>query len=191
MRWPPPPHHALIAGDAFFLAYLALAAHAASDATPHGMRRHASYDDEGIWFILIFTGLAFALSLGAIFALVREHDDGSKDPFMIATAAVSVLLGWLTLHTVMAFRYAHLYYKRRNPMHEEKHQDAAVLAFPGTDEPEFWDFLYYSVVVGMTAQVSDVQICTTRARRTTLLHGVASFFFNTVILALAVNIAVS
>ena len=71
------------------------------------------------------------------------------------------------------------------------HQDAAVLQFPGTDEPEFWDFLYYAAVVGMTAQVSDVQVMSTRARRTTLLHGLASFFFNTVILALAVNIAVS
>ena len=191
MRWPPPPHHALIAGDAFFLAYLLLAAYAARDWTPHGMRRHARYDDEGIWFILIFTGLAFLLSLGAIFALIRESDVGAKDPGMVATAAVSVLLGWLTLHTVMAFRYAHLYYKRGNPMHEKEHQDAAVLAFPGTDEPGIWDFLYYSLVLGMTAQVSDVQTCNTRVRRTSLLHGLASFFFNTVILALAVNIAVS
>jgi uncharacterized membrane protein len=62
--------------------------------------------------------------------------------------------------------------------------------FPGTQEPELSDFVYYSFVVGMTAQVSDVQVLTSRMRRTTLVHGVASFFFNTVILALAVNVAV-
>jgi uncharacterized membrane protein len=65
------------------------------------------------------------------------------------------------------------------------------LLFPGGQEPEPWDFLYYSFVVGMTAQVSDVAILTPRMRQLTLIHAVVSFFFNTVILAIVVNAAVT
>ena len=67
--------------------------------------------------------------------------------------------------------------------------DAGGLDFPGTEEPDALDFLYYSLVVGMTAQVSDVQVRTSAMRRFTLAHGVVSFFFNTVLIALAVNVA--
>ncbi|HEX2113690.1 MAG TPA: DUF1345 domain-containing protein, partial [Alphaproteobacteria bacterium] len=69
--------------------------------------------------------------------------------------------------------------------------DRAELAFPGTSEPTAWDFLYYSFVVGMTAQVSDVQILSTEMRRLTMAHGVVAFFYNTVLLALAVNLIVN
>jgi uncharacterized membrane protein len=99
-----------------------------------------------------------------------------------------VLLGWLTLHTVAAFRYAHLYYTPV-PSGTGASRDAGGLAFPSTSEPGPWDFLYYSLVIGMTSQVSDVQTLSAEMRRTTLVHGVTSFFFNTVILALAVNVA--
>jgi uncharacterized membrane protein len=103
---------------------------------------------------------------------------------------VIVLLGWLTLHSIAAFRYAHLYCERAESGNAEG-EDARGLAFPQTDEPASWDFLYYSFVVGMTAQVSDVQVLTMPMRRVTLVHSVISLFFNTVLLALAVNIAAS
>jgi uncharacterized membrane protein len=101
-------------------------------------------------------------------------------------AIASVLLGWLTLHTIAAFHYAHLYYAKAV---SSRGQDAGGLEFPDTNEPTGWDFLYYSFVVGMTAQVSDVQVLATPMRRLTLAHSVVSFFYNTVILALAVNLA--
>ena len=69
--------------------------------------------------------------------------------------------------------------------------DEKDLDFPGQGDPGAWDFLYYSFVVGMTAQVSDVQVTTTVMRRATLLHGVVSFFFNTVFIAMAVNAGVA
>ena len=106
----------------------------------------------------------------------------------LVLAILSVLLGWFTLHTVVAFRYAHLYYAPA-PETAGQARDARGLEFPGTREPDLWDFLYYSFVIGMTAQVSDVQVTSAVMRRTTLAHGVTSFFFNTVILALSVNIA--
>ena len=110
-----------------------------------------------------------------------------SDPLQLALALCGVLSGWLTLHTIAAFRYAHLYYARAS--HGGGQADAGGLAFPGTSEPATWDFLYYSFVVGMTAQVSDVDVQSSRMRRLTLAHGIASFFFNTVLLALAVNVA--
>jgi uncharacterized membrane protein len=87
----------------------------------------------------------------------------------------------------MALHYAHLFYSAPT-LHDGPATGG--LQFPETQEPEPWDFLYYSFVIGMTAQVSDVQVCSVAMRRVTLAHGVVSFFFNTVILALAVNVAV-
>jgi uncharacterized membrane protein len=169
----------IVAGDGFFAAYLASAGLLALRATPEDLRRHASYEDEGVTVILVLTIAAVALCLAAIFALLDEMGH----PLPLALAVASVLLGWATLHTVTAFRYAHLYYTAC------EHGDAAGLDFPGTEEPHMSDFLYYSLVVGMTSQVSDVQTLSSVMRRTTMAHGVISFFFNTVILALAVNIA--
>ncbi len=93
-------------------------------------------------------------------------------------------MGWALLHGLMGFRYAHLYYKP-NP-------DAG-LDFPGLKKagPGVVDFLYFSFTIGMTAQVSDVQVTTPQMRQTVLLHSILSFFYNTVILALAVNAAVA
>ena len=187
----------VVAGDAFFAAYLALSAWAAIGATTHDMRRAASYEDEGVLAILILTFFAVSLCLAAIFALLdQQHDpkaplEPETGPWTVAIAGASVLLAWLTSHTVMAFRYAHLYYSADDASGPGGAPDARGLDFPGTDEPQIWDFFYYSFVVGMTSQVSDVQASSARMRRATLIHSVASFVFNTVILALAVNIAVN
>jgi uncharacterized membrane protein len=93
------------------------------------------------------------------------------------------------LHTVAAFHYAHLYYTRTG--HDGASRDAAGLNFPDTEEPTSWDFLYFSFVIGMTAQVSDVQVLTMSMRRLVIIHGIVSFFYNTVLLALSVNIVVA
>jgi uncharacterized membrane protein len=180
----PPSLHLIVAGDAFFAAYLVSTAILAFGATPRDLRQHASYEDEGVMLILVLTGCAVILCLAAIFLLLGE--EGAPALLPLALAIASVLLGWFTVHTVAAFRYAHLYY---TPDPSAKPGYAAGLDFPGTDEPHMSDFLYYSFVIGMTSQVSDVQTQSPRLRRTTLAHSVVSFFFNTVILALAVNIA--
>ena len=183
-----PPLRVVLAGDVFFAIYLASAAVFALRATPDVMRRRASYEDEGMIVIILLTLAAIALCLAALFALL--HLPGPPAPVSLLLSTLSVLLGWSTLHTVAAFRYAHLYYAPA-PASGGELGDAGGLEFPGHQEPDAWDFYYYSFVVGMTAQVSDVQVSTATMRRTTLAHGVTSFFFNTVILALAVNIAAS
>lgn len=174
------PLRLALAGDAFFLAYLVSAAWRIDTSSPDVIRERAAASDEGILVILLVTLAAVALSFTAIFGLVNAPGAGHLPLFLLSLA--SVPLGWLSLHTVMAWHYAHEYY---GPGTE------GGLDFPGTKEPEVWDFLYFSFVVGMTAQVSDVQITDGGLRRLVLLHGVVSFFFNTVIVALAVNVAIA
>ncbi len=179
----------MVAGDAFYIIYLASTAVLLFGATSARLRERAAaaVDDEGVALIAVITLAAIALNLSSMFVFLSQPE--GPDLLHAALSISGVPLGWLTLHTVMAFHYAHRYYARRGGP-RGKAGDPGGLTFPGGDEPGAYDFLYFSFVVGMTAQVSDVQVTSSRMRRLTLAHGIVSFFYNTVILALAVNIAV-
>lgn len=148
------------------------------------MRRRASVADEGIPLIVLLALAAVVLSLAAIFALLAG--EGRPDPWDLPLAIASVPLGWLTLHTIAASHYVHLYYAT-----EGEDVRAGGLDFAGTREPGAWHFLYFSFVIGMTAQVSDVTVHAAGMRRLVLGHSIVAFFYNTVLLALAVNVAVT
>lgn len=182
LHWPQPP---LIGGDAFFVIYLALMVGFTLRITPDGLRRRADVEDEGIPLIVLLALAAVVLSLAAIFALLAGEQ--RPDAWEMALAVASVPLGWATLHTIAAFHYAHLYYAADG----EDAADAGCLDFPGTQEPGAWDFVYFSFVIGMTAQVSDVTVHASGMRRLVLAHSIAAFFYNTILLALAVNVAVA
>jgi uncharacterized membrane protein len=170
----------LAAADTLFLIYLALTAPVVGRTGPEDLRRHAEEEDEGVALILLLAALAVVVSAGAIF-LVLNGDESTLAARL--AALVSVPLGWATIHTLTAFHYAYLHYR------DEK--QGAGFAFPGKGDPDAWDFLYASFTIGMTAQVSDTEVTTRPLRRAVLLHSVASFFYNTGILALAVNAAVT
>lgn len=173
----------LAGGNLFFAAYLALAARFAHRLTGADLRRHGAEDDEGGHVIVLLAVGAVALCLWAVFGTLGDRTGaGWLRPAM---AVASVPLGWATLHMVMAFHYARLFYA------VEAGQRAGGLDFPGTRDPGPWDFIYFSMTLGMTAQTSDVAIRDTRLRRVVVLHSALSFFFNTVLLALAVNVALS
>jgi uncharacterized membrane protein len=174
------------AGDAYYGTYLVSTWVLATRATPALLRRRAAYEDEGMIVIVILTIAAIALSLTALFSLLKAP--GGPTMMTLVLAILSVPLGWLTLHTVAAFHYGHLYYVRAGRSGDDR--DSGGLGFPETKEPGAWDFLYFSFVIGMTAQVSDVQVLTTSLRRLVTIHGIVSFFYNTVLLALAINIVV-
>lgn len=178
------PLRLALAGDLFFATYLVAAGWRMIGASPDSIRKQAEQDDEGILVIILLTVASVVLSFVAIFGLVNAPGTRHLGLFLLSLAGVP--LGWLTLHTVMTWHYAHLFYAPG----DGDGKDRGGLEFPGTDEPVMSDFLYYSFVVGMTAQVSDVQVSAQGLRRLTLLHGVISFFFNAVIVALAVNVAI-
>lgn len=170
-----------LSGATFFVVYLATTAIAARRLSVEDLRGRATSEDEGILVIVVITLAAITLSLGSLLAALAAQ---GLAPWHLIVAIANVPLGWATLHTVMAFHYAHLFYAP-----QDEGGDSGGMDFPGTDEPTLADFLYYSFVVGMTAQVADVATTRPATRRATLAHGVVSFFFNTVILALAVNVA--
>ncbi len=139
--------------------------------------------------MIVVVGAAF-ISVGALAFLFKTTHDVSpgQKSLHIALSFLALGLAWLLIHTRFAFHYAHLYYvgaRRRD-------KDAAGgLDFPGKREPDYLDFAYFSLVIGMTSQTSDVNVTTRLMRRVTLAHGVLAFGFNVVVVALSVNIFAS
>jgi uncharacterized membrane protein len=169
--------------NAFFLTYLALLTAFAVRSTPETTMRHARVEDEGIALISALTLAAVISSLTAIFTLVTSGEAVSG--WAIGAAIAAVPLGWATVHASAGLHYARLYYAE-----DEDGRSRKGLVFPCDEEPDVLDFLYFSFVLGMTAQTSDVQVSGRRVRRSVLVHSIVAFFYNTVILALAVNVAV-
>lgn len=182
----PLPFRILLSGDVFYAVYLTLMIIFASGLDTGRLRRRAAVEDEGSVLIIGLTAVAVVFSIAAVFLMLNNK---SGQTLLIGLlAAVSVPLSWATIHTLGAFHYANLYYA---PDRTDGKGDAGGLDFPQTPEPGIADFAYYSFVVGMTAQVSDVQVTSARMRRPTLVHGVVSFFYNTVLIALSVNAVVA
>lgn len=174
-----------IAAVAFFLVYLVLTARRLPHLTAHYLKTHAIDTDEPAPVIFAVTFAAVAVSLGALFVVLNDAGGARAPEFLLAFA--SVALGWLTIHTMAAMHYAHLYWRPLDGGATEKRG----LDFPETKAPGIYDFLYFGFVIGMTAQTSDVVITSTGMRKVNMLHAVVSFFFNTVLVAAAVNAAVS
>ena len=155
------------------------------------MAINAEAQEEGEWTVFTVTlagvGMSFA-ALTEVLAFAKDMPAGFERKFYIGTVALTLFLSWLVTHVVFALRYAHEYYQRTEPTAPSV--DGG-LEFPGDETPDYWDFLYFSLVLGMTFQVSDVQITSRKLRRLALVHGLIGFLFNTVIIALTVNIASS
>jgi len=175
----------LAGGVMFYLVFLLLCLVMIGGQKTADLKKRAKNQDEGITIVLLITLATMAFFCDAVFTAL--HDKHGIEVAPLALAGIGAVSGWLVLHTVMAFHYANVHYFD-DPDCATDDKD---LDFPGRGDPGPWDFLYYSFVVGMTAQVSDVQVRTTVMRRLTLLHGVVSFFFNTVFIAMAVNAAVT
>lgn len=123
----------------------------------------------------------FAGLLAVILLLINKD----IEPLDLIVAISGMFLSWFLVHTTFGVRYAHLYYGDSEKNGTDKHGSG--LDFPGNHEPDFIDFAYFSFVLGMTFQVSDVEISSRRIRRLSLLHSLIAFIFNTVIVALTIN----
>ncbi|MGH7068119.1 MAG: DUF1345 domain-containing protein [Acetobacteraceae bacterium] len=156
-------------------------------ANPEHMSAYAAAQEEGEWTIFGLTIAGVTFSFAAIlgeFSAIGQHAKGLS-ALRLILVITTLLASWLMTHVTFAWRYAHEYYAMP-PGHRSV--DAG-LEFPSEPRPDYWDFLYFSLVLGMTFQVSDVQITSRKMRRLAMIHGFLSFLFNTVILALSVNLA--
>ncbi|MGK9051015.1 DUF1345 domain-containing protein [Xaviernesmea oryzae] len=177
-----------IAAIVFFLIYLGMMAARIPKLDGPMLRQKGQNTDEPAPVILAVTLLAVAVAVVSLFGVLnRDRPAGLAE---ISLAFASVVLGWLTIHTMFALHYAHLYW-RPDEQRRKSEAKRGGLDFPETDEPGAYDFLYFSFIIGMTAQTSDTAITTTEMRKINLVHAVISFFFNTVLVAAAVNTVVS
>lgn len=176
----------LVAWDVGVLSFLGLSAQLFATAAPSQMPAAAEAQEEGEWTIFAMTLAVVSVSFAAVgtqFAAIK--DDAGQRGWYVALIAVTLLVSWLMTHVTFAFRYAHEYYADD----EGGPEIDRGLEFPGENEPDYWDFLYFALVLGMTFQVSDVPITSRKLRRVATVHGLLSFLFNTVIVALTVNLA--
>ncbi len=155
-------------------------------AAPIDMPRKAEAQSEGEWTVFWVTLAGVLFSFFAVSGALHNasHLAPGAARFRLSLVAATVVLSWLVTQTVFAMRYAHDFYRS-----DGAGALARGLQFPDEDAPDYWDFLYFAVVLGMTFQVSDVAITARRLRRLATVHGVLGFVFNAVIIALTVNLA--
>ncbi|HEY7038491.1 MAG TPA: DUF1345 domain-containing protein [Methylomirabilota bacterium] len=172
----------LVGWDIAVTLYLVLVFEMMARSQVRDIRQRASQEDAGQFAILVLTVAAGLASLGAILVQLT-HNGGDRRPAQLGLVVVTILLSWTFIHMMFALHYAHEFYG-------EDAGPAGGLAFPGGDErPDYWDFVYFAFVIGMTSQVSDVAVTSREIRRTVTAHGIVSFVFNVALLALTINIA--
>jgi uncharacterized membrane protein len=189
----------ILAWDTGCTVFLVLVTYMFSTAHGDRVTRDAQRDQDGEWTIFWLTVCAVAASFAAILGefSVSKSAPPAQQTLHIILVVVTLLLSWLTTHTLFAMRYAHEYYDAVPPDTPRAKPSpsggsfAGGLDFPGDEPPDYWDFFYFALVLGMTFQVSDVQITSRRLRQLATAHGLLGFLFNTVILALSVNIGAS
>lgn len=154
---------------------------------PREVRKIAKLQDSSRTFLFLFIIAASIASFGAIvFLLKSSKGHGADVGSHILLAIIGVIVSWWLLHTIFTLRYAHLYYDITKDDGTPK--PGGGLEFPGNEEPDYLDFVYFSFVLGMTFQVSDVVITSKKIRRMATMHGLLSFGYNTAILALSINV---
>jgi uncharacterized membrane protein len=176
----------LVAGwDAASLSIAALLWLIIARASPTDTRRHAASDDPGRAVTSLFWIAASAFSLLATAVLLRRAKACPPDvrALLVGLGALAVASAWFLTHTILTLRYAHLYYR-------DGEGGGGGLTFPGDGHPAFIDFAYFAFTLGMCFQVSDVVVSSRALRRTALGHALLSFGYNTVVLAVALNLAI-
>ncbi len=171
----PPARALLIAFDGGAAIFLGMMLVLMFRASVTSMRNRARVQDEGKWTVLIFSLCMAAIVL---FALSHElHAAKDKSPGDIVLASSTIFLSWLFVAVIFAQQYAHSFYLAPGQ-----------LVFPGTECPDYLDFTYFSLVLSMCCQTSDVAVTSSPLRRLVMLHSVVAFFFNVIIIAITVNV---
>ncbi|ESZ64320.1 DUF1345 domain-containing protein [Mesorhizobium sp. L103C131B0] len=179
-----------IAADSFFVVFIALVIAKMPLLSGRYLSKNARELDLPVLGIFAITLGIVAMAIVLLFLLINHKD---RDPIELGFAMLSIPLGWFTIHAMAALHYAHVYWMDGDAIDAETKKKIPVggLDFPGSKRPDGWDFLYFATVIGMTAQTADTAITTSHMRRVVLVHSILSFFFNAVIVAAVVNLAVS
>ncbi len=175
---------ALIGWDVGVLAFLTLSVHFMWACDHELLKRRAIEHDEGGHLILLLTILASVASIGALVAELSAAKGHPGGELRIALAATTVVLSWLFVQIVFAIHYAHVYY-----FAEESGSHKGGLEFGDAEEPDYWDFVHFALVMGATAQTADIIIRSKKIRRIGTVHTLVAFGFNTAILATMINLA--
>ena len=175
----------ILGWDAFCVVFLGLVAAMVAGEDPKAIAARASKQDEGQHLILVLTIGASAASLAAVAAeLTVVKDATGWTQALLAVLAVSAVTGsWLVMQVILALHYAHEYYAR-----DPNGELARGLDFPGEEAPDYWDFLHFAIVIGVASQTADIAITNRRLRRLGTVHSLIAFVFNTLIIALMINL---
>ena len=178
----------MIGWDIFSLILIGISLGIFLSLCPKEIRVVASYEDASRAVVFSIVVVATLCSLAGVLLLL-----GNKGAWLLSKGMetfiyiMGVICSWVLLHVMYTYRYAHCYYGDHETL---KGQIAGGLDIPDEKHPDYIDFAYFSFVIGMTFQVSDIQISSRVIRRIALVHGLLSFLFNTVIVALTINAVV-
>ncbi len=150
------------------------------------IKKHAKSDDGSVYFVFLIVLLSsFASMCTVLFLMISKDTQATQSVLFLPSCITGMILSWLMLHTTYIFHYAHEYYDDRS---KREKKIIGGLDFPGDNEPDYLDFAYFSLVLGCTFQVSDVEITSQKIRRIALLHGLLAFALNTFVVALTINL---
>lgn len=142
--------------------------------------------EDGSWAFVMFSILvsSFASMFTVMLLMISDDQPPERKILTLLLSVAGMMFSWIMVHTIFTFHYAHLYYD------EDKHDTpkGESLTFPGQESPDYLDFAYFSFGMGMTFQVSDVQVCSPKIRRTALAHSLLAFALNTFVVALTINL---
>ena len=176
----------LIGWNAATWLFLMLALRMMYGATPDDIKRRAGIEEEGraaMLGLVVAASIATFVAIGSELASAADPKDTAR-VFRVSLALATIFGSWLFVNFAFAIHYAHEFHTLKRDA-----KTKTVLEFPGGEPPDYWDFLYFAMVLGTTFQTSDVNIHARPFRRTVLVHGLIAFLFNTAVIALTVNIA--
>lgn len=176
--------HVILAWDVTCVVFIAAGLAGMHNATEASISARAASQDEGRHMILALVLIAAAASLGAI-ALelsIAKTSHGWEKAARVGLAFFTVAASWLVVQMIFAFHYAHQFYSGNGSGR------LGGLGFPGNEAPDYWDFLHFSIVIGVASQTADITFTSKLLRRMGTVHSVVAFTYNTIVLALTINL---
>jgi uncharacterized membrane protein len=180
----------VISWDAAALTFIVLMMLMMRGSSVAKIQATAAAQDEGQGLTLLLSVLAAAVSVLGIAAELgiakAEHEPVKA--LRVGLAFATIAISWFFIHLIFAIHYAHEYYSPETCPDQKGHHERGGLGFPGDEQPDYWDFIHFAVVIGVASQTADISFTRKPLRQIGTIHGVLSFVFNTVVLALTINL---